>query len=105
MYCINCGILLPDGANFCYKCGQRQSAGFNHTSFSYKNLVQYDFDDLETIVNRNNDDGFNQKQAYIIANKGGKLGLADECFEHLFVPCLYDRISICTQGHILYLSI
>lgn len=36
MFCLNCGAQLPDGANFCQKCGKPQTArSDSHSSLQY----------------------------------------------------------------------
>ncbi len=57
MFCIHCGIPLPEGANFCYKCGCKQEIGITpqiqKRAFSYLNLVKYEFDEVEMVENYN----------------------------------------------------
>ena len=107
MFCINCGTPLPDEAKFCYKCGCKQeiktTLPMQKKEFSYSNLVQYEFERVEMVENYNSYNKPNEKRAFVVVQKYGKLGVYDECFEHLFVPCDYDSISIYTQyGNALF---
>ncbi len=103
MFCINCGIPLPEGANYCYKCGFKQeikiTPPLQKKEFSYPNLVNYEYERVEMVENYNPSIRSEEKRAFVIVQKGGKLGAYDESFEHKFVPCYYDSISICTQSY------
>lgn len=98
MFCINCGIQLPEDANFCYKCGKKQDISLHPVLqkkvFCYQTLTKYEYDEVDTVENDNS--YRDQKSAFIIVRKDGKLGVYDEFFEHQFVPCDYDSVSICT---------
>lgn len=103
MFCINCGIQLPEGAIFCYKCGFKQEIKITHPlqkkEFSYSHLVNYEYERVEMVENHNQLISPDENRAFVIVQVGGKLGAYDECFERLFVPCDYDSISICTQSY------
>lgn len=103
MFCINCGIQLPEGANFCYKCGFKQeikiTPPLQKKEFSYPNLVKYEYERVEMVENYNSSNTSEERRAFLIVQKAGKLGAYDECFEHMFVPCEYDSISVCTQSY------
>lgn len=104
MFCIGCGVLLPEGANFCYKCGREQSVVIDnhiHNEIPYSNLVEYDYDDVEVAEIRYPykmgsipGSGSNCRLAFIIVHKDSKVGVYDECFERKFVPCIYDSVNI-----------
>lgn len=101
MFCINCGTPLPEGANFCYKCGYKQDISSNHImqkkGFCYQSLTKYEYDNVDMVENYNPYKKYNEKSAFIIVHKGEKVGAYDEYFEHQFVPCDYDSINIYTN--------
>lgn len=103
MFCTNCGTQLPEGAKYCYLCGQKQLTSSYLSSsvdaFSYQKLVKYDYDEVDTFEVVNTDGGQNNRSAYIIVKKDGKVGVADEFFEHIIVPCYYDSVRIFTKSH------
>lgn len=103
MFCIYCGTQLPEGANFCYNCGKKQEIAptppAQQEVFKYPNLVKFEYERVEMYEVSNPENRGPEKRAFLIAQKNGKLGAFDECFEHQFVPCEYDSISICTHGY------
>lgn len=103
MFCINCGIQLPEDAIFCYKCGRKQDISLQPVlqkkGFCYQTLTKYEYDEVDIVENYNSYKDSNQKSAFIIVRKDGKFGVYDEFFEHQFVPCDYDSVSICTHDN------
>lgn len=103
MFCINCGTPLPEDANFCYKCGRKQDISLHPVlqkkGFCYQTLTKYEYDEVDMVENYNSYKNSNQKSAFIIVRKDGKFGVYDEFFEHQFVPCDYDSVSICTHDN------
>ena len=96
MFCINCGTSLPEGSNYCYNCGQRQTIqpqiNSNNIRFSYGDLVPYEYDEVNAVErsSRPGRDSF----VYIILKKGEKVGISDEFFNKIYVPCKYKNIEI-----------
>ena len=102
MFCINCGTYLSECANFCYNCGQRQitlqQCPENYNKFSYEDLVPYEYDEVKIVESYYG----NQRHDYILLKKGDNIGISDEFFNKIYVPCLYKNIEIFHQGSFDY---
>ena len=102
MFCINCGTELPDHARFCFNCGFPQ---FNSSPiptrsipFSYEDLVSYEYESVEELKHTNFTTRSNLTQYFILIKKNGKVGIANNTFSKIYLPCQFDSIEVYTTN-------
>jgi len=89
MFCVNCGTELPDGANFCFNCGQRVQAFISQPqeeTFEYSDLTSYEYDSIEEYCVYKD---YDERKVFLL-HKGGLLGLVSGLD---VLPCKYDSIE------------
>lgn len=96
MFCTNCGTELPQGANFCYNCGEKQNVVVKATAlpdiFEYSTLVDYQYDSVDMISHI--DTSTSKKHYYLQIRQANKIGIASCDFSRVYLECKYDDIDI-----------
>ena len=71
-----------------------------NAQLGYGDLVSYEFDNVEILETK-----FDEKKAFVLVEKNGKVGLYNEFFDKELIDCYYDDITVSKRNGLIEFSL